>query len=59
LIGINAGNIAYYWGFYTGYAWGIFSIFDLAKMLRTMSVLGKLGLGVPGTWKGDLLAALL
>jgi hypothetical protein len=24
-----------------------------------VSVLGKLGLGVPGTWEGDLLAALL
>jgi hypothetical protein len=28
-------------------------------MLGTVSVLGKLGLGVPGTWEGDLLAALL
>jgi hypothetical protein len=24
-----------------------------------VSVLGKLGLGIPGTWKGDLLTALL
>jgi hypothetical protein len=28
-------------------------------MLGTVSVLGKLGLGVPGTWECDLLAALL
>jgi hypothetical protein len=28
-------------------------------MLGTVSVLGKLGLGEPRTWEGDLLAALL
>jgi hypothetical protein len=28
-------------------------------MLGTVSVLKKLGLGAPGTWEGDLLAALL
>jgi hypothetical protein len=32
---------------------------DLAKMLVTMSVLGKLGLRIPGTLEGYLLAALL
>jgi hypothetical protein len=59
LVGINAGNVVCYWGFHIGYAWGIFSILDLVKMLGIVSVLGKLELGVLGTWEGDLLAALL
>jgi hypothetical protein len=59
LVSTNAGSIACYWGFYIGYVWSIFSIFNLAKMLVTVSVLGKLGLRIPGMLKGYLLAALL
>jgi hypothetical protein len=59
LININAGGIACYRGFHIGYAWNICLILDLAEMLITVSVLGKLGLGISGTLKGYLLAALL
>jgi hypothetical protein len=34
-------------------------VLDLAEMLVTVSVLGELGLGIPGTLGGCLLAALL
>jgi hypothetical protein len=59
LVSTNAGGIVYYWGFYIGYVWNICSIFDLAKMLVIMSVLEKLGLEIPETLEGYLLAALL
>jgi hypothetical protein len=59
LVSINAGGVACYWGFYIGYAWSTFPILDLAKMLGIVSVLGMLGLGIPGTLEGYLLAALL
>jgi hypothetical protein len=52
LVNTDAGGIVYCRGFYIGYAWSIFSIPDLAKMLVIMS-------GMPGTLKGYLLAALL
>jgi hypothetical protein len=58
-VNIDAGNIAYYRGFHIGHAWNICSVFDLAKMLIIVSVLGKLGLGISGTLKSYLLAALL
>jgi hypothetical protein len=59
LVSTDVGGIVCYWGFYIGYAWNICSILDLAEMLIIMSVLGKLGLGIPETLKDYLLAALL
>jgi hypothetical protein len=59
LVSINAGGIAYYRGFHIGYVWSICPILDLTKMLIIVSVLGELGLGISGTLKGYLLAALL
>jgi hypothetical protein len=59
LVGIDARGIACYRGFHIGYIWSICSVFDLAEMLVIVSVLGKLGLGIPGTLEGYLLAALL
>jgi hypothetical protein len=59
LVSTNAGGIAYYRGFHIGHAWNICPVLDLAKMLVTVSVLGKLGLEIPGTLGGYLLAALL
>jgi hypothetical protein len=59
LVDIDVGGIAYYRGFHIGYVWNICSIFDLAKMLITVSVLKELGLEISETLKSYLLAALL
>jgi hypothetical protein len=59
LVNTDAGSIAYYRGFHIGHAWSICPVFDLTKMLVTVSVLGKLELGILGTLGGYLLAALL
>jgi hypothetical protein len=59
LISTNAGGIVCYRGFHIGYVWSICSILNLAEMLVIMSVLGELGLRIPGTLGDYLLAALL
>jgi hypothetical protein len=59
LVNTDVRGIICYRDFHINYAWNICPVFDLTEMLVTVSVLGELGLKIPGTLGGYLLAALL